>query len=191
MPTLFNSPDLVSAVSNAGAIGILGCTHLSPDDIRSYVKSVRELTRKPFGLNCLMFFADEDGFAAALEARPSVLSLSWPEKGQDLAAWIVRAHDAGCVVTFMAGDVEEARRGADAGADIIIAQGTEGGGHVGWMATAVLVPIVVDAISPVPVMAAGGIADGRGFAAALSLGAEGILLGTRFLASEECGLHKN
>jgi len=91
----------------------------------------------------------------------------------------------------MAGDVAEAIRGAEAGADIIVAQGTEGGGHVGWMGMAVLIPLIVDAVTPTPVMAAGGIADGRGFAAALALGAEGILLGTRFLASKECGIDAN
>jgi NAD(P)H-dependent flavin oxidoreductase YrpB (nitropropane dioxygenase family) len=191
MPLLFNSPALVSEVSNAGAIGILGCKGLSADDVHSCTQAIREQTEKPFGLNTLMFFDDEVGYAAMLEAQPAVISISWPNKHQDLAGWIKRAHDAGCKVTAMAGDVPEAKRAADAGADIIVAQGTEGGGHVGWMATAVIVPMIVDAVSPVPVMAAGGIADGRGFAAALALGAEGVLLGTRFLASEECGLHTN
>ena len=88
----------------------------------------------------------------------------------------------------MANDVSEATRGTEAGADLIIAQGTEGGGHVGWMALSVLLPMVVDAVAPIPVMAAGGVADGRGLASALALGAEGALLGTRFLASEQSGL---
>jgi NAD(P)H-dependent flavin oxidoreductase YrpB (nitropropane dioxygenase family) len=91
----------------------------------------------------------------------------------------------------MAGGVPDAVRAAQAGADVIIAQGTEGGGHVGWQTTMTLVPMVVDAVAPVPVLAAGGIADGRGLAAALSLGADGVLLGTRFLASEESPLHAN
>ncbi len=91
----------------------------------------------------------------------------------------------------MVSGVPEALRGARAGADVIIAQGTEGGGHVGWQATIALVPMVVDAVAPVPVLAAGGIADGRGLAAALSLGADGILMGTRFLASKESPLHPN
>jgi NAD(P)H-dependent flavin oxidoreductase YrpB (nitropropane dioxygenase family) len=105
--------------------------------------------------------------------------------------YIARAHDAGAKVTFMAGGVPDAVRAAQAGADVIIAQGTEGGGHVGWQTTMTLVPMVVDAVAPVPVLAAGGIADGRGLAAALSLGADGVLLGTRFLASEESPLHAN
>jgi NAD(P)H-dependent flavin oxidoreductase YrpB (nitropropane dioxygenase family) len=91
----------------------------------------------------------------------------------------------------MAGAVPEAVRAAEAGADVIIAQGTEGGGHVGWQASLALVPMVVDAVAPVPVLAAGGIADGRGLAAALALGADGVLLGTRFLASRESPLHPN
>jgi NAD(P)H-dependent flavin oxidoreductase YrpB (nitropropane dioxygenase family) len=108
-----------------------------------------------------------------------------------LKRYIDRAHDAGCKVSLMAGGVPEAERGAAAGADIIVAQGTEGGGHVGWMASIVLTPMVVDAVAPVPVLAAGGIADGRGLAAALALGADGVLLGTRFLASREAPMHEN
>jgi len=191
MPTLFNSAELVSAVSAAGGIGVLGCTHLNAEQIGKCAQDIRALTNRPFALNALMFFDDWVGYEAAIAARPAAISLSWPRKDQDVGRWIERAHSAGCKVTYMAGDVAEAVRGAAAGADIIVAQGTEGGGHVGWMATSVLVPMVVDAIAPVPVMAAGGIADGRGLAAALCLGAEGVLLGTRFLASNECGLHPN
>ena len=91
----------------------------------------------------------------------------------------------------MVNGVPEAIKAAKAGADVIIAQGTEGGGHVGWISTMCLIPMVVDAVAPIPVLAAGGFADGRGLAAALSLGADGVLMGTRFLASEESPLHKN
>lgn len=189
MPVAFNSPELVAAVSNAGAVGMIGCTHLDPDAIHACTKSIRKLTSAPFGLNLLMFLSDEASFAAVLETKPAVMSLSWPTRDQDVAAWIQRSHDAGCKVTYMAGDVGEAVRGAEAGADIIVAQGTEGGGHVGWMGTAVITPLIVDAVAPTPVIAAGGIADGRGFAAALALGAEGVLLGTRFLATKECGIN--
>ena len=191
MPTLFNSAELVSAVSAAGGIGILGCTHLDANQIEKCAQDIRALTNRPFGLNALVFFDDWTGYEAALATRPPVVSLSWPRKDQDVARWIGHAHSAGCKVTYMAGSVAEAVRGAEAGADVIVAQGTEGGGHVGWMATSTLVPMIVDAVAPVPVMAAGGIADGRGLTAALCLGAEGVLLGTRFLASKECGLHPN
>jgi NAD(P)H-dependent flavin oxidoreductase YrpB (nitropropane dioxygenase family) len=110
---------------------------------------------------------------------------------QDLPAIFGRAHDAGCVVMYMAGTVPEAARATAAGADVIVAQGSEGGGHVGWMASMAILPMIVDAVGPTPVMAAGGIADGRGLAAALALGAQGVLLGTRFLATRESPLHSN
>jgi len=134
---------------------------------------------------------EEDRFEAALAHQPPVIAFAWPRRDQDLQHYFDRAHDAGAKITFMANDVDEARRGAAAGADVIVAQGTECGGHVGWMASLPLVPMVVDAVAPVPVLAAGGIADGRGLAAALALGAQGVLLGTRFLATEESPLHDN
>src|SRR5215472_8876775 len=99
--------------------------------------------------------------------------------------------DNGSLVMHMVGDVPEAARAAEAHVDVIIAQGTEGGGHVGWMGSMPLVPMVVQAVAPIPVVAAGGIADGRGLAAALALGADGVLLGTRFLATTESPLHPN
>jgi NAD(P)H-dependent flavin oxidoreductase YrpB (nitropropane dioxygenase family) len=119
------------------------------------------------------------------------MAFAWPRPDQDLKPILARAHAAGCKVTFMAGGVPEARRAVEAGADVIIAQGTEGGGHVSWQASMPLIPMIVDAVGSVPVLAAGGIADGRGLAAALALGAQGALLGTRFLASAESPLHPN
>jgi NAD(P)H-dependent flavin oxidoreductase YrpB (nitropropane dioxygenase family) len=184
-------PEMVAAVSDAGGFGAQGCHHLTPAQIHDAAAAIRSLTSKPFALNFLMFLFDEDCFAAALREKPAAIALAWPRPEQDLKRYIDRAHDAGCKITLMAGGVPEAERGAAAGADIIIAQGTEGGGHVGWMATIVLTPMVVDAVAPVPVLAAGGIADGRGLAAALALGAEGVLLGTRFLASREAPMHDN
>lgn len=183
------SPDLVAAVSNAGGFGAMGCHYLDAGQVRAGSAAIREKTNKPFALNFLVFDLHDDGFAAALDLRPSAIALAWPRPDQDLKPIIQRAHDAGAKVTCMVGGVREARRAAEAGADIIIAQGTEGGGHVGWQASLPLIPMVVDAVAPIPVLAAGGIADGRGFAAALALGAEGVLLGTRFLASVESPLH--
>ena len=119
------------------------------------------------------------------------MAFAWPRPEQDLKSYVGRAHDAGCKVTFMANGVPEAVKAAEAGADVIIAQGTEGGGHVGWVASMVLTPMVVDAVAPIPVLTAGGVADGRGLAAAIALGADGVLLGTRFLASVESPLHPN
>ena len=184
-------PELVAAVSEAGGFGALGCFQLAPDQIRDAAVAIKERTSKPFALNFLMFSFQEECFAAALKEKPAAIALAWPRPEQNLKPYIDRAHDAGCKVTLMAGGVPEAERGAAAGADIIVAQGTEAGGHVGWMATIVLTPMIVDAVAPIPVLAAGGVADGRGLAAALALGADGVLLGTRFLASIESPLHDN
>jgi NAD(P)H-dependent flavin oxidoreductase YrpB (nitropropane dioxygenase family) len=185
------APDLVAAVSNAGGLGAMGCHNLSPEQIRSGTSAIRDRTNKPFALNFLIFDTREECFAAALDLRPAVIAFAWPRPDQDIGSFIARAHAAGAKVTFMAGGVPDAVKAVEAGADVIVAQGTEGGGHVGWQTTMALVPMVVDAIAPVPVLAAGGIADGRGLAAALALGADGVLLGTRFLASEESPLHPN
>lgn len=190
MGTVFGA-DLVAAVSEAGGLGALGCAGLSVDQITQAVDAIRARTERPFALNFLLFIGDEVGFAAALALRPAAIALAWPRRDQDLGPYIDRAHEAGAKVTFMAGSVAEARRGAEAGADVIVAQGTESGGHVGPMTSVALIPMVVDAVAPVPVLAAGGFVDGRGLAAALCLGADGILMGTRFLASEESPLHPN
>ena len=180
---------LVAAVSGEGGLGTLGATNLSADQVLEQAASIRTATEKPFAMNYLLFRAEEESFAAALEARPNVVSFAWARADQDLRSYFQRVHDAGLLVMYMAGEVPEAVRAVEAGADVIVAQGTEGGGHIGWMASMALVPMVVDAVSPVPVLAAGGIADGRGLAAALALGAEGVLLGTRFLATEEAPIH--
>ena len=185
------SPALVAAVSNAGGYGTLGTSGMSGSQLTAAVKSIRDATAKPFGVNHLLFRIDEDTFAATLDARPHSIAFAWARHDQDLRSHFGRARDAGCKVMYMASEVREARRAVEAGADCIIAQGTEGGGHVGWMATMVIVPLIVSAVAPVPVLAAGGIADGRGLAAALALGADGVLLGTRFLAAVESPIHPN
>ena len=185
------SPDLVAAVSNAGGLGAMGCHYLNPEQIRAGTAALRERTNKPFALNFLLFDIVEERFAAALALRPKAMAFAWPRPEQDLKPYVRRSHDAGCKVTFMANGVPEAVKAAEAGADVIVAQGTEGGGHVGWVASMVLTPMVVDAVAPIPVLTAGGVADGRGLAAAIALGADGVLLGTRFLASVESPLHQN
>ncbi|MEP6802420.1 MAG: nitronate monooxygenase [Acidobacteriota bacterium] len=177
--------ELVAAVSGAGGLGILGCAGRTRDWILEAVRGIREKTDRPFGLNLLLFENDGAAFEAVLEAKPRVFSTGWPWPDQDLRPYFSRAHDAGALVLHMVSSVSEARRAAAAGADAIVAQGTEGGGHVGLMATMALVPQVVRAVAPVPVLAAGGIATGEGLAAALALGAHGALLGTRFLATPE------
>jgi len=190
MGTIY-SPALVAAVSAAGGLGAMGCHQSNAGQIRVGTGGIRERTNKPFALNFILFDIKEDCYATALTLRPAVIALAWPRPEQDIKAYIKRAHDAGSTVTFMAGGVPEAARAAKCGADVIIAQGTEGGGHVGWQTTLSLVPMVVDAVRPIPVLAAGGIADGRGLAAALALGADGVLMGTRFLATQESPLHPN
>src|SRR5215470_5957275 len=179
------SVPLVAAVSNAGGLGTLGVTGQSATQVRDQIAAIRAATDKPFGVNFLLFLTEEASFSAALEARPPVVSFAWARPEQDLRHYFQRVHDAGLLVMHMAGEVPEAARAAEAGADVIVAHGSEGGGHVGWMGSMALVPMVVNAIAPRPVLAAGGIADGRGLAAALALGAEGVLLGTRFLATPE------
>ena len=176
---------LVAAVSNAGGLGIQGCARMSPADIAAAARAIRDKTVRPFGLNLLLFCADEEDLAAALAAKPPVFSTAWAWPEQNLREVFARAHAAGSKVLHMVSAVAEAQRAAEAGADAIVAQGTEGGGHVGLMGTVALVPQVVRAVSPLPVLAAGGIATGAGLAAALALGAEGVLLGTRFLATPE------
>lgn len=183
------SVPLVAAVSQAGGLGTLGATGQSAAQISERIAEIRAATDKPFGINYLLFRIEEDSFAAALAARPPVMAFAWARQDQDLRPYFQRVHDAGLRIMYMAGEVPEAERAAAAGADLIVAQGTEGGGHVGWMASMPLVPMVVSAVAPLPVLAAGGIADGRGLAAALALGADGVLLGTRLLATEEAPIH--
>ena len=184
MSSGFTDARLVAAVSEAGGLGILGVSHLEPGDIAAAAAEIRALTDRPFGLN-LLLFGCEESVDAVLETRPAVFSTAWPEPGQDLREIFDRAHGVGAVVMHMVPTLADAVSAADAGADVIVAQGTEGGGHVGLMASIVIVPLVARAVAPVPVLAAGGFADGAGLAAALALGAEGVLLGTRFLATDE------
>ena len=185
-----NAP-LVAAVSNAGGFGTLGTSAFDAATLEREIAAIHERTDKPFGINHLLFQLQENMFAVTLAARPTLIAFAWARKEQNLRDYFQRAHDAGCKVMHMAGEVTEALRAAEAGADVLVAQGTEAGGHVGWMASLPLVPMMVKAVAPLPVLCAGGIADGRGLAGALALGAEGVLLGTRFLATHESPLHAN
>jgi len=148
------------------------------------VDRARVITDKPIGIN-LLLHAAEDRVDEVLGYEPAVFSTAWPRDDQDLTAIFARAHERGAKVMHMAPTLPDAQRAAEAGADVIVAQGTEGGGHVGLMGTYVIVRQVARAVAPLPVLAAGGVADGAGLAAALALGAAGALLGTRFLATDE------
>jgi enoyl-[acyl-carrier protein] reductase II len=177
------APELVAAVSEAGGLGSIGSVFESAESVERQIERVRELTERPFAVNHVVPLLDEDAFEATLEAQPAVVSLALGDPG-DL---VERAHAAGAKVIHQVHTVGQACRVAKLGVDAIIAQGSEAGGQgmplgVGAMA---LIPQVVDAVVPVPVLAAGGVADGRGLAAALVLGAQGANVGTRFLASEE------
>jgi NAD(P)H-dependent flavin oxidoreductase YrpB (nitropropane dioxygenase family) len=190
MGTATTAP-LVAAVSNAGGFGTLGTSAFNAVSLDAEIAAIHERTDKPFGINHLLFQIREDMFSVTLRARPAVAAFAWARKDQNLRDYFQRAHDAGCKIMYMANEVPEAVRASEAGADVLVAQGTEAGGHVGWMASLPLVPMMVKAVAPLPVLSAGGIADGRGLAAALALGAEGVLLGTRFMATPEAPIHAN
>lgn len=183
------NPELVAAVTNAGGLGILGVSDAPPEKLERVVAETREKARGPFGLNLLLNFMSDEEIDLVLAERPAVFSTAWPGDAQDLKAIFARAHDHGTKVMHMVPTVADALKAADAGADVIVAQGTDGGGHIGLVGTAVIVPAVANAVAPIPVLAAGGIADGRGLAAMLALGAAGVLMGTRFLASTEAPYH--
>ena len=174
-------------VSEAGGLGVVGASFLPPEEVEQMVAQAREITSKPIGIN-LLLHASEDSIDAVLGLEPEVLSTAWPRDDQDLSAIFARAHEHGVQVVHMVPRVEDAVRAVEAGADVIVAQGNEGGGHVGEIASTVVVRQVVKAVAPVPVLAAGGFVDGAGLAAALALGADGVLLGTRFLATDEASV---
>lgn len=178
-------PELVAAVSEAGGLGIQGASGRKPEAIATLGAELRERTSRPFGLNLLLFMSGDAQIDAVLAARPAWFSTAWPRREADLRPIFERARAAGARVMHMVSGLEEAKRAAEAGADVIVAQGTEGGGHVSLTSTMVVVPMVARAVAPIPVLAAGGIADGAGLAASLMLGAEGVLMGTRFLATRE------
>jgi enoyl-[acyl-carrier protein] reductase II len=172
---------LVSAVSNAGGIGILGTVNRELDEIKDEVSKIRELTSRPFGVNIVLAEFDELVWGAVVGAGPALVSTSWGDPREI----VKEAHEAGSLVVHQITTVDTAKEAVAAGVDFIIAQGSDGGGHVGWVSGMVLVPQVVDVANGIPVIAAGSIIDGRGLAAALMLGAEGVLVGTRFLATPE------
>ncbi|HJT45676.1 MAG TPA: nitronate monooxygenase [Chthoniobacterales bacterium] len=183
-----SGPELVAAVSNAGGLGILQAQLAPPPIFRQTIRSVRELTAKPFGVNLILQFPCDELLEIALEERVPVISFFWG----DPSRYVERVHTAGAKVFHQVGSVADAEKSARAGIDAVIAQGVEAGGHIaGEVSTMALVPRVVDVVAPVPVIAAGGIADARGVVAALALGAEAAVIGTRFLATPEARAHEN
>jgi enoyl-[acyl-carrier protein] reductase II len=175
------SAELAAAVSNAGGLGGIGTLFRATAAIKRDIDVVRTLTRRPFAINHIPQTLDAEAFAHTLQARPAVISFTLADPG-DL---VRQAHDVGARVMVQVTTVAQAVQAAERGADAISAQGSESGGYCGDVSTMALVPQVVDAVSPIPVVASGGIFDGRGIAAALMLGAAGVNLGTRFIASTE------
>lgn len=177
-----------AACSNAGALGVIATGGMrSADDLRKQIADFKALSDKPFGVNLMLMNPCVDELAQIIvEERVPVVTTGAGNPGKYISKW----KEAGIKVIPVVAASVLARRLARAGADAIIAEGTESGGHVGEMTTMALVPQVVDAVD-IPVIAAGGIADGRQFAAAMALGACGIQIGTCLLASEECPIHEN
>jgi enoyl-[acyl-carrier protein] reductase II len=180
----WSDPQLTAAVSNAGALGSYGTALHTPDRLLASVERIRKLSDRPFAINHTLRPFDEETFALTLELRPPVVSLAIGHR----RALVERIHEAGALFVQQVTTVEQATEAAESGADVIIAQGGEAGGFGGFVSTMTLVPQVVDAVAPTPVVAAGGIADGRGLAAAIVLGAQGVNIGTRFLAATEAGI---
>ncbi len=180
------SPELVAAVCDAGALGTVAGVFTPADALLAQIDAVRALTERPFVVNHVVPALDEEAFAATLEARPAAVSFALGDPGE---ARVAQAHEAGVKVIHQVHTAAQAQAAASYGIDVFIAQGSDAGGQgmSTGPSTMTLVPQVADAVEPVPVLAAGGVADGRGLAAALMLGAAGVNVGTRFLASEEAG----
>lgn len=182
--------ELAAAVSNAGGLGVIGAAMLTPTALRDEIRKVKALTDKPFAIDLLL----AQGWPGQDQMIEVMIEEQVPVFASGLGTPVEYAeqmHNAGMTVMAVIGTVRHARRVVEGGTDIVVAQGTEGGGHTGRIATMALVPQVVDAIAPTPVVAAGGIADGRGLVAALALGACGVWVGTRFVATKEAFGHDN
>lgn len=178
---------LAAAVSNAGGLGIIAGANAPASYIRNEIKETKKLTDKPFGLNIMILSDNADELAdIAIEEGVKVITTGAGNPGKFMERW----KQAGIIVIPVVASVALAKRMERCGADAVIAEGCEAGGHIGKLTTMVLLPQVVDAVN-IPVIGAGGIADGRGIAAAFALGASGIQVGTRFLVSEECQIHDN
>jgi nitronate monooxygenase len=182
----FSCPALAAAVSQAGGLGTLALSWDSLSGCREKISATQAATQAPFGVNLVLAWEQADRLNACLDAGVRIVSFFWG----DASRYISRTHKAGAKAIVAVGSTEEARRAYSAGADAIVCQGFEAGGHVrGTTGSVALIPAVVDAVASIPVVAAGGFADGRGLAAALALGASGVWMGTRFSASAESLAH--
>ena len=181
------TPDLAVAVSNAGALGALGVGLLPAPAMTQIIAAIRAGTPNPFNVNFITGFTEPAQIDAVCAAGVAVASFHWGHPPRD---WTDRLHSAGVRVFEQVGSVDDAKRAVDDGVDVVVAQGIEAGGHnYATLPTFALVPLVVDAVAPALVLASGGIADGRGLAAALMLGADGAWIGTRLVATDESAAH--
>lgn len=179
--------NLAAAVSEAGGLGLIGGANAPAEVIRDYIKKVKEVTKKPFGVNIMLMSPHADAIAkVVVEEGVKVVTTGAGNPEKYMEMW----KEAGIKVIPVVASVALARRMEKYGADAVVVEGMESGGHIGEATTMTLVPQVVDAVS-IPVIAAGGIGDGRGFAAAFMLGAEAVQMGTRFLLAKECIVHQN
>ena len=179
--------NLAAAVSNAGGFGIIGTGSATADIVKKEIDDCRRLTDKPFGVNVMLMSPNADEVIdLIIEEKPAGITTG----AGNPAKYMDRLKEAGIKVIPVVPTVALAQRMEKLGADAVIAEGTEAGGHIGELTTMVLVPQVAEALS-IPVIAAGGVADGRGIAASFALGAEGVQIGTRFICSEECNIHQN
>ena len=179
--------NLAAAVSNAGGLGLIGGANAPGEVVREEIKKARELTKKPFGVNIMLMSPHADDVArVVVEEGIKVVTTGAGNPGKYMKMW----KDAGIIVIPVVASVALAKLMERNGADAVVAEGTESGGHIGEATTMTLVPQVADAVS-IPVIAAGGIADGRGIAAAFMLGAEAVQMGTRFVVAEESIVHEN
>lgn len=178
---------LAAAVSEAGGLGIIGAGGAPASFVREQIQKAKELTKKPFGVNVMLMNPEADEIAKVVaEEGVKVVTTGAGNPAKYMTMW----KEAGIKVIPVVASVGLAKMMERAGADAVVAEGTESGGHIGSATTMTLVPQVVDAVT-IPVIAAGGIADGRGFAAAMMLGAEAVQMGTRFLVAKECTVHDN
>lgn len=179
--------ELAAAVSNAGGLGLIGAGHMPPDVLRTEIQKAKTLTNKVFGVNIMLMspFVKEV-MQVVIDEKVAVITTGAGNPGE----YIPALKEIGTKIIPVVASVALAKRLERIGVDAIIAEGQESGGHIGEISTMSLIPQIVDAVS-IPVIAAGGIADSRGFVAALALGAQGVQIGTRFVASKECIVHEN
>jgi enoyl-[acyl-carrier protein] reductase II len=179
--------DLAAAVSNAGGVGLIAGGGAPADHIRKEIRKAKELTDKPFGVNIMLMSPHAPDLAQlVVEEKVAIVTTGAGSPGKYMEDWKA----AGIIIIPVVPSVALAKRMERLSADALVVEGNEAGGHIGEITTMCLVPQVVDAVS-IPVIAAGGIADGRGVAAAFMLGAQGVQVGTRFLTADECNVHKN